>query len=71
MFGKKLFKEVPYAEVSLGGRKIRVPKDHLAHDLHRDPGSGRMSGGVAPEIVCLSFTPTASPAFLTIALTAS
>ncbi len=24
-------------EVSLGGRKIRVPEDHLAHDLHRDP----------------------------------
>ena len=60
-----------FSQVSLSGRKIRVPEDHLAHDLHRDPGSGCVSGRVAPEIVWSQLDPDRIHAFLTIARTAS
>ena len=33
-------------EVPLGRGQVCVPEDDLAHDLHRDPGSGCMGGSI-------------------------
>lgn len=50
-----------HSEVSLNGRKVRVPQDDLAHDLHRDPRPGCMGGGMPSEIMGPELHPNRIP----------